>query len=69
LNYRNVSGIFILQLLNISGTNSYFLGAANYDGVFSLAALLVVGAVAGASYTLDVVISVLFDVIDASILP
>jgi hypothetical protein len=53
----------------MSGTNSYFFGAANYDGVFSVAALLVVGAVAGASYTLDVVISVLFDVIDASILP
>jgi hypothetical protein len=53
--------------LNISGTISYFLGAENYEGVFSVAALLLAGAVAGAVVPFDTVTSVLFDVIDASI--
>jgi len=67
LNYRNVSGILILQLLNISGTFSTFLGTANWDGVFSVIFLLLAGAVGGADYALDIVAFVLAVSIDASI--
>ena len=54
--------------MNISGTISCFFGAENYEGVFSVAVLLLAGAVAGAVVPFDTVTSVLLDVIEASLL-